>query len=59
LLNQIRIINAEYEDNRLPLASEPPTSEDFLPRASPDAETCFRIKDDFLLPDDIVPGPKG
>ncbi|PMD21980.1 hypothetical protein NA56DRAFT_107786 [Hyaloscypha hepaticicola] len=54
-----RIINADYKDNRLPLASEPPTAEDFLPRATPDANTYFRVKDDFLLPDDVLPGPKG
>ncbi|KAE9372329.1 hypothetical protein N431DRAFT_339949 [Stipitochalara longipes BDJ] len=54
-----RVINAEYEDNRLPLASEPPTPEDFLPRAPLDADTYFRVKDDFLLPDDVVRGPDG
>ena len=53
---QLRVINAEYKDNRLPLASEPPTAEDFLPRASSATDTYFRVKDDLLLPDDVVPG---
>ena len=56
---QLRVINAEYKDNRLPLASEPPTAEDFLPRAAPDTDTYFRVKDDLLLPDDIAPGLDG
>ncbi|KAH8806334.1 hypothetical protein F5882DRAFT_496594 [Hyaloscypha sp. PMI_1271] len=49
-----RVINAEYKDNRLPLASEPPTAEDFLPRASSATDTYFRVKDDLLLPDDVA-----
>jgi len=53
---QLRVINAEYKDNRLPLASEPPTAEDFLPRASSATDTYFRVRDDLLLPDDVVPG---
>jgi hypothetical protein len=53
--SQLRVINAEYEGNRLPLASEPPTAEDFLPRASSDTDTYFRVMDDLLLPNDVVP----
>ena len=57
--NHCRVINADYEDNRLPLASEAPTSEDYLPRASSDTDTYYRVKDDLLLPDEVEPGPDG
>lgn len=26
---------------------------------SPDSDTCFRVKDDFLLPDEVFRGPDG
>jgi hypothetical protein len=41
------------------LASEPPTPEDFLPLALPNDDSFFRVKDDLLLPDEVILEPHG
>ncbi|KAF4625498.1 hypothetical protein G7Y89_g12669 [Cudoniella acicularis] len=47
------VINAEYQDNKLPFASEPPRQHDLLPLQPSDGEDAPQVAADLLLPQQV------